>query len=136
MDSKLFSLDGYPIAIAEGEVPSYQDSIEVKDIDDDATAIEIEHRGDSSEENSGGPFWAWFRDKKDEIDWDEFDLLDPSTWEEAIFDPNPYIVGTHSGGHTEIKGIGFIGWTWEDKYNLAAGGSALPDLIRWAKNNI
>ena len=115
------------------EAPAYQDYIEVKDTDDDATAIEIEHRGDASDGNSGGPFWAWFKDLKDEIDWDEFNPFDPSTWD-AIFDSNPYIVGSHAGGTIEIKGI--LSWTWEEKYNLESGGNALPDLVIWARNNL
>jgi V8-like Glu-specific endopeptidase len=38
----------------------------------------------------------------------------------------PYVIGTHSGGEDNFG---------EDKQNVAAGGSALSSLIKWARNH-
>jgi hypothetical protein len=42
----------------------------------------------------------------------------------------PYAIGTASGGEKSE----FLWWTIEDD-NVAAGGAALVDLIRWARSN-
>jgi hypothetical protein len=42
----------------------------------------------------------------------------------------PSVVGTVSGGTREY----FLWWTTEDT-NVSAGGSAMVDLIKWARSN-
>ena len=104
-DGAYWTLCGYPNAVAGGERPSYQIRIRVIDDDSDATALEIEHRGDASEGNSGSPFFGWW-------------------------DPGPYVIGTHSGGQIEK----YFPWG-EERINVAAGGEALVDLVGWARDH-
>jgi V8-like Glu-specific endopeptidase len=42
------------------------------------------------------------------------------------WDGKPYVIGTHSGGEDNFG---------EDKQNVAAGGSALSSLIKWARDH-
>lgn len=105
-DGAYWTLCGYPDAHAGGERPAYQTRIRVIDDDSDGDALEIEHRGDASNGNSGSPFFGWW-------------------------DPGPYVIGTHSGGQIEKRM-----WPWGDeRINLAAGGEALLDLVGWARDN-
>jgi V8-like Glu-specific endopeptidase len=102
-----WTLTGYPAAIAGGERPSYQASISVDDDDNDGDAKELEHHGDATGGDSGGPFFGW---------WGS----------------DPYSVGVTSGGE-RITGTPF-GWGDEDN-NIEAGGRAMVDLVSWALTN-
>jgi hypothetical protein len=53
---------GYPTAVAGGNRPSLQYSVIVHDDDSDGAGVELEHTGDSTPGNSGGPLWGWFGD--------------------------------------------------------------------------
>lgn len=78
-DQPFWSLVGYPgdAALAGGEQPTIEQGIRVLDDDSDGDFLEIEHRADTSDGNSGGPLFAF---------WDD----------------GPYVIGTHSGyeGHS------------------------------------
>jgi hypothetical protein len=78
----------------------------VLDDDEDGDAQEIEHHGDSSPGQSGGPMFGF---------WDD----------------GPHAIGTTSGGEAIS---GFLGIGSEDN-NIAAGGGAMVDLIKWAQAN-
>ncbi len=96
-----WNLTGYPSAIASAQRPSYQLGIDVLGTKPESTALEIDHHGDSTGGDSGGPFWA--------------------TWSDGF----PYAIGTVSGGYANST---------EDN-NVAAGGDALVDLVRWGLAN-
>jgi hypothetical protein len=64
---------GWAGAIAGAERPAWQGSIATIDDDPDGMALEIEHLGDTSAGNSGGPFFG--------------------VWADGF----PYVVGVHSG---------------------------------------
>ena len=98
---------GYPGAVAGAERPSYQSAIPVLDDDASGDAVEIEHHGDITGGDSGGPFFGW--------------------WDNA-----PYAIGTTSGGQS-TTGSPF-GW-WDEDNNVEAGGRAMVDLVIWAQNN-
>lgn len=100
-------LTGYPGAIAGANRPVYQSGVAVLDDDEDGDAQQIEHHGDSSPGESGGPMFGFWND-------------------------GPHAIGTTSGGET-ISG-GFLGIGNEDN-NIAAGGDAMVDLIKWALSN-
>jgi V8-like Glu-specific endopeptidase len=100
-------LTGYPGAIAGANRPVYQSGVAVLDDDEDGDAQEIEHHGDSSPGESGGPMFGF---------WDD----------------GPHAIGTTSGGET-ISG-GFLGIGDEDN-NIAAGGNAMVDLVKWGLSN-
>jgi V8-like Glu-specific endopeptidase len=100
-------LTGYPAAIAGASRPAYQSGVAVLDDDEDGDAQQIEHHGDSSPGESGGPMFGF---------WDD----------------GPHAIGTTSGGET-ISG-GFLGIGNEDN-NIAAGGNAMVDLVKWALSN-
>jgi hypothetical protein len=102
-----WTLAGYPGAIAGGERPSRQSGIAVLDDDGDSTGTELEHHGDASEGDSGGPFFGF---------WDD----------------GPYAVGAVSAGET--KSGGFLGIGDEDN-NICAGGQAMVDLVNWARHS-
>ena len=65
---------GLPVVIPfnEGDVPTRQFGISVEDDDSDGNALELEHRADTSEGNSGGPLFGH--------------------WPKG-----PYVIGVHSG---------------------------------------
>lgn len=88
-----------------GEFPTRQFGISVEDDDSDGNALEIEHHGDSTDGNSGGPLFG---------DWPK----------------GPYVIGVESGGQTAE----FLGVTLEQN-NVAAGGNGMVDLVRWAREN-
>jgi V8-like Glu-specific endopeptidase len=100
-------LTGYPGAIAGANRPVYQSGVPVLDDDEDGDAQQLEHHGDSSPGESGGPMFGF---------WDD----------------GPHAIGTTSGGET-ISG-GFLGIGDEDN-NIAAGGSAMVDLVKWGLSN-
>ncbi|MGE6786483.1 trypsin-like serine peptidase [Ensifer adhaerens] len=96
-DQSVWALVGYP-DITGGERPTFQTGIAVIDDDPSGDFMEIEHRGDASDGNSGGPLWSQWPD-------------------------GPYLVGVHSG--SEYKQVGPI--IAEDN-NVAAGGSGMVKL--------
>jgi V8-like Glu-specific endopeptidase len=100
-------LTGYPGAIAGANRPVYQSGVPVLDDDEDGNAQQIEHHGDSSPGESGGPMFGFWND-------------------------GPHAIGTTSGGET-ISG-GFLGIGNEDN-NIAAGGNAMVDLVKWGLSN-
>jgi hypothetical protein len=75
-----WELCGYPSAISS-ERPSYQLGISVLDHDNSGDAMQLEHHGDSTSGDSGGPFFSF--------------------WPDGF----PYVVGTVSGGES-ITGSG------------------------------
>ena len=91
---------GYPGAVGNGVRPTWQSSIKILDDDSDGAGLELEHTGDTSDGNSGGPLWAWWGD-------------------------SPRVIGTHSGSE----------YNWDEDNNVAAGGSALSNLIKWGRDN-
>lgn len=68
-----WELCGYPSAVTS-ERPSYQLGISVLDHDNSGDAMELEHQGDSTAGDSGGPFFSF--------------------WPDGF----PYVIGTVSGG--------------------------------------
>ena len=101
-DLPVWTVAGYPGAIAGANRPSYQSGIPVVDDDSDSEGgLEIEHYGDTSGGNSGGPMFAWWAD-------------------------DPRLVGVVSGGEEEYHFPFSIEWI-----NVAAGGNGFVDLIRW-----
>ncbi len=107
-DQPDWELVGYPGDVAGAERPSYQMGIAVLDDDSDGDALELEHHGDASPGDSGGPFFSFWPDG------------------------NPYVIGTTSGGETISGGVLGIG---DEDNNIAAGGKAMVDLVRWAQTN-
>ena len=102
-----WNLTGYPAAIAAAARPSYQLGITVNESDASTDALDLEHRGDSTGGDSGGPFWG--------------------TWPDGF----PYVVGTVSGGETITNSSGVV----IKDTNNCAGGNAINDLIRWGRAN-
>ena len=100
-----WTLAGYPSAVSGGNRPSRIMWFPTVDDDTDGNATEVEYYADQTGGNSGGPVFGF---------WDGL----------------PYVVGTVSGGEKTT----FFWFTIED-VNVAAGGSAIVDLIRWARNN-
>ncbi len=72
-DQPLWTLAGYPGDIANAQRPSGEASIRVLDDDSDGDFLEIEHRADTADGNSGGPLFG--------------------VWPDGF----PYVIGTHSG---------------------------------------
>lgn len=95
---------GYAGAVS-GTRPNWQNGIRVHDTDADSPGLEVEHDGDVTPGDSGGPLFAWW-------------------------DPGPYIVGTHSGDETEYH----FPFSFP-RVNVDAGGGALNSLVRWARDN-
>lgn len=106
-DEPYWEMVGYPGDVAGAQRPSYELGISVLDDDSDGDALELEHHGDSTPGDSGGPFFSF--------------------WPDGF----PYVIGTTSGGEN-ISG-GFLGIGDEDN-NIAAGGAAMVNLINWARN--
>jgi V8-like Glu-specific endopeptidase len=106
-DGPYWTLCGYPSSITGGARPSYQSGIPVLDDDSDWGAEELEHHGDATPGDSGGPFFGFWND-------------------------GPYAIGTTSGGE-RIFGTPF-GW-WDEDNNIEAGGAAMVDLVRWGRQN-
>jgi len=72
-DQPYWTLVGYPGDIANAQRPSIEQGVRVLDDDSDGDFLEIEHRADTNDGNSGGPFFG--------------------TWPDGF----PYVIGTHSG---------------------------------------
>jgi V8-like Glu-specific endopeptidase len=104
-DGNYWTKCGYPGALASGERPSRITWFPIVDDDSDGSGLELEYHADASPGDSGGPVFGWW-------------------------DGSPYAIGTHSGGEEEYHFPFSI-----VRNNVAAGGSALPDLIIWAQNN-
>jgi V8-like Glu-specific endopeptidase len=104
-----WQLIGYPGMLAGAERPSAQANIAVLDADTDGTAAELEHHGDSTPGDSGGPLFGFWQTPTDIL---------------------PYVIGTVSGSEK----TSFLWWDW-DVDNIAAGGQALVDLVRWGQQN-
>lgn len=102
---KYWTLAGYPSMIAGGSRPSRIMWFPTVDDDTDGNATEVEYEADQTPGNSGGPVFGF---------WDGL----------------PYVVGTVSGGEKTT----FLWWTIED-VNVAAGGKAIVDLIKWGRAN-
>lgn len=107
-DESRWSLIGYPGYAADfnsgGEWPTVENGIRVVDDDPDGSFAEIEHMGDASDGNSGGPLFG--------------------TWPEG-----PYIIGVHSGGEYRMIWTPF-GDIVAENNNVAAGGSGMANMIR------
>jgi V8-like Glu-specific endopeptidase len=99
-DYPYWTLIGYPGAIGGGQRPARQFGIVIVDDDSGGAGVELEHTGDTTKGNSGGPLWAWWGD-------------------------SPRVIGTHSGSE----------YNWDETNNVAAGGPALSNLIKWARDN-
>ena len=95
-----WTLIGYPGAVGGAERPTKQSNIVIMDDDSEGDGAELEHNGDTTDGNSGGPLWAWWGD-------------------------SPYVIGTHSGSE----------YNWDECNNIAAGGPALSDLIKSARDD-
>lgn len=104
-DGNYWTKCGYPGMVASGQRPSRITWFPIVDDDNDGAGVELEYKADSSSGDSGGPVFGW--------------------WNGA-----PYVIGTHSGSEEEYHFPFSI-----VKNNLAAGGSALSNLIGWARNN-
>ncbi len=105
-DNNVWTLVGYPGAVAGANQPSWQGGISFHDDDGDGDAMELEtDNGDSSPGDSGGPFFA---------QWDD----------------GPHIVGVDSGGEEEYQ-FPFS----SQQNNIAAGGKAIVDLVLWGQAN-
>jgi V8-like Glu-specific endopeptidase len=91
---------GYPVAVGGGVRPTWQASIKVLEDDSDGAGVELEHTGDATVGNSGGPLWSWWGN-------------------------SPRVIGTHSGSENN----------YAESNNVAAGGSALSSLIKWARDH-
>lgn len=104
-DGDYWTKCGYPGAVASASRPSRITWFPVIDDDSDGAGVELEYHADSSGGDSGGPVFGW---------WDGL----------------PYVIGTHSGGEEEYEFPFSI-----VKNNVAAGGSSLVSLIKWAHDN-
>jgi V8-like Glu-specific endopeptidase len=109
-DESRWSVIGYPEVAANfnsgNQWPTVQNGISVIDDDPDGSFAEIEHMGDTSEGNSGGPLFG--------------------TW------PNgPYVIGVHSGGEYRTVWTPF-GDIVAENNNVAAGGSGMVNMVRTA----
>ncbi len=100
-----WNLVGYPSAVSS-ERPSWQGGIHVIDDDEDGDGQELEHHGDDTGGNFGGPFFGF---------WDD----------------GPYAIGTVSG-YEEISGPLGIG---SEDNNIVAGGPALNAICNYARQN-
>ncbi|PGD00237.1 trypsin-like serine peptidase [Bacillus toyonensis] len=97
-DRGVWTLVGYPGSLTNGERPTFQSGIPVIDDDPSGDFTEIEHRGDATDGNSGGPLFASF--------------------------PNGmYMIGVHSGDEYRMAGPIVA----EDN-NVASGGRGLVNF--------
>ena len=92
-----WTLCGYGADIGAMVRPSRQVGIAVLDVDTHGLAAQLEHRGDIDVGDSGGPFFGFW-----------------------VPDPNPYAVGTTTGGTTFGTG---------EDVNFAAGGALMKQGI-------
>lgn len=97
-EQAVWTLVGYPGTITGGERPTFQGGIAVIDDDPSGDFTEVEHRGDATDGNSGGPLFAQFSD-------------------------GPYIVAVHSGEEYRV----IFGVVAENN-NVASGGRGLVNF--------
>lgn len=110
-DAGYWTLVGYPGDVASGEQPSIQEGISFHDDDEDSNdhgdGLELEtQNGDATPGDSGGPMFAF---------WDD----------------GPYIVAVLVAAEEEYF---FFPFTTENN-NVASAGSAMIELIQWARAN-
>jgi V8-like Glu-specific endopeptidase len=106
-NQNVWTVAGYPLAVANGERPSWQGGISIHDTDGDSNdGEELESNvADITNGNSGGPIWGvWNGDQR--------------------------VVGVVSGEESEYQ----ILQGHEDN-NVFASGSGLGNLIAWAQTN-
>jgi V8-like Glu-specific endopeptidase len=96
-DQAVWTLVGYP-DLTGGERPTFQSGIAVIDDDPSGDFTEVEHRGDATDGNSGGPLLAQFPD-------------------------GPHIVSVHSGGEYRV-----IGGVVAEDNNVGSGGRGLVNF--------
>ena len=104
-DQAVWTLVGYP-DLTTGERPTFQAGIPVIDDDPSGDFTEIEHRGDASDGNSGGPLFAQFSD-------------------------GPYLVGVHSGDEYRMAGP-----IVAENNNVASGGRGMVNLANAARSGM
>ena len=97
-DQAVWTLVGYPGSLTGGERPTFQAGIPVIDDDPSGDFTEVEHRGDATDGNSGGPLLAQFSD-------------------------GPYIIAVHSGDEFRV----IAGVVAEDN-NVGSGGRGLVNF--------
>jgi V8-like Glu-specific endopeptidase len=97
-DRGVWTLVGYPGSLTGGERPTFQAGIPVIDDDPSGDFTEVEHRGDATDGNSGGPLLAQFSD-------------------------GPYLIAVHSGDEYRV----IAGVVAEDN-NVASGGRGLVNF--------
>jgi V8-like Glu-specific endopeptidase len=97
--SGVWTLVGYPGSVTGGERPTFQAGIPVIDDDPSGDWTEVEHRGDATDGNSGGPLFGQWPD-------------------------GPYLVGVHSGDEYRVV----LGVVAEDN-NVCAGGVGMPRMV-------
>jgi V8-like Glu-specific endopeptidase len=109
-DEPCWTVLGYPLDVAGGERPSYQNGVSVFDDDGDKHGgKELETRADMNYGNSGGPMFGWWND-------------------------DPRIIGVVSGQEEDLQFpiFGGQGSTWG---NVVAGGSGFTNLVKWARTH-
>jgi V8-like Glu-specific endopeptidase len=102
-DQNVWTLVGYPDAVTN-ERPSYETGIAVLDNDVDGGAMELEHHGDVTPGDSGGPFFG--------------------IWPDGY----PYVIGTVSGGEA------ITGQDPEDNNICAGGQDLSDLISYWRTN--
>ena len=105
-DMSVWELLGYPSAVASGEQPSWQGSIAVIDDDGDSHGgLELEHNGDQTGGNSGGPLFSWWNG-------------------------DPRVVGVVSGQEEDYSFPASY-----DDMNVVAGGNGFVNMMAWGRAN-
>ena len=105
-----WTLVGYPVDIAGGEQPSWQNGIYFHDadVDDAGDAMELEtQNGDATPGDSGGPLFSF--------------------WSDGF----PYIVSVMIAEEIEADAFPLI----PESNNVGSAGSALMQLVAWARAN-
>lgn len=112
-DRSWWTLPGYPRDKDDGERPWLHADFPVIDDDNDGAGVELEYRADTNRGQSGSPVYGWFpRTARTVLGWEE--------------DYIPCVIGTHVGTEDNVG---------EPTQNVAAGGKALTNLLRWARTN-
>lgn len=99
-DRGVWTLVGYPGSLTGAERPTFQAGIPVIDDDPSGDFTEVEHRGDATDGNSGGPLFASFPD-------------------------GPYMIGVHSGDEYRM-----VGPVVAENNNVASGGRGLVNFAK------
>jgi V8-like Glu-specific endopeptidase len=103
----VWDVAGYPVAVANGQRPSWQGGISILDDDGDSNdGQELESEtADITGGNSGGPIWGWWNG-------------------------DPRVIGVVSGFESEYRFL-----QGHQDNNIFASGSGLGNLIAWARSN-